>query len=90
MALPASGYSSTQWTSHDAGWNLDRLIVRDTSFGEYGPCGGCGGAPSFGGVQTVADDNPCADRSRKAVSIRLTTTPARQAINSRLIPASPG
>jgi hypothetical protein len=44
-----------------AGWNVDEFIVRDTGFPLYGSCGGCGGAPTFGGVAAASDDDPCAN-----------------------------
>jgi hypothetical protein len=41
------------------GWNLDELIVKDATEPDHVACGGCGGAPSFGGVRAVADADPC-------------------------------
>jgi hypothetical protein len=46
---------------HDAGWNVDRLILRDGGLPPFDACGGCGGAPTFAGVMSVTDDDPCAD-----------------------------
>lgn len=44
-----------------AGWNVDRVIVRSADQPEFDACGGCGGAPSFGGVGSAADVSGCAD-----------------------------
>jgi hypothetical protein len=55
--LQTSGFQQ----SHDAGWNVDRFIVRDADAPMFAACGGCGGAPTFAGVATVADSDPCAD-----------------------------
>ena len=48
-------------SSHDAGWNVDQLIVRDSNAPLFETCGGCGGAPSFAGIATAIDDDPCGD-----------------------------
>jgi hypothetical protein len=47
--------------SHDAGWNVDQVVLRDGSQPAVGVCGGCVGTPSFAGVATATDDDPCAD-----------------------------
>jgi hypothetical protein len=44
-----------------AGWNVDRLIVRSASNPDFSTCGGCAGAPSFGGVGSATDLAPCGD-----------------------------
>jgi hypothetical protein len=46
---------------HDAGWNVDLLTFRDGSLPEFAACGGCTGAPTFAGLISVIDDDPCAD-----------------------------
>jgi hypothetical protein len=46
---------------HDAGWNVDKLVLRDGGLPPFAACGGCGGAPTFAGVASVTDDDPCAD-----------------------------
>ncbi|MBP7147319.1 MAG: fibronectin type III domain-containing protein [Acidobacteria bacterium] len=40
-------------------WNVDRLVVRQSSqpLGEV--CGGCAGAPGFGGALAASDSDPC-------------------------------
>jgi len=48
-------------SSFDAGWNVDRLIVRDSNAPLYETCGGCGGAPSFSGIASAVDADLCAD-----------------------------
>jgi hypothetical protein len=48
-------------TANRAGWNVDRFIVRDGSLPEFDACGNCGGAPTFGGVVSAVDENPCGD-----------------------------
>ena len=50
-------------SSFDAGWNVDQLIVRDSTAPLYETCGGCGGAPSFAGIAAAVDDDPCGDSS---------------------------
>jgi len=47
--------------SSDAGWNVDRFILRDGSLPGQEACGGCIGAPTFAGVVSIVDDDPCAD-----------------------------
>jgi hypothetical protein len=47
--------------NHDAGWNVDDVVVRDPGLPEFGSCGGCAGAPAFAGLVAVVDDDPCAD-----------------------------
>jgi hypothetical protein len=49
-----------------ASWNLDRVVVRDGSAPMYTACGGCTGTPTFGGIFSAADADPCA-----ATGIRL-------------------
>ncbi|MBP7146922.1 MAG: M28 family peptidase [Acidobacteria bacterium] len=50
-----------------SGWNIDEVIFKDGTLPDYGPCGGCGAAPSFAGATGATDDDPCAD---SAVTIR--------------------
>ncbi len=45
---------------HDAGFNVDRFLVRDGSLPDFDVCGACGGAPTFAGATSAADDDPCA------------------------------
>ena len=47
-------------TSFHAGWNVDRFILRDGTQPAFESCGGCGGTPTFAGVGSVTDDDPCA------------------------------
>lgn len=44
-----------------AGWNVDRLVVRDASAPEFLGCGGCGGSPAFAGAAGADDLDACAD-----------------------------
>jgi hypothetical protein len=44
-----------------SGWNLDRVVLRTAASPEFDVCGGCGGAPTFAGLQSAADANPCGD-----------------------------
>jgi fibronectin type 3 domain-containing protein len=48
-------------TAHYSGWNLDNVIVKDSSLPMGEPCGGCAAIPSFAGLQSAFDRNPCAD-----------------------------
>jgi hypothetical protein len=41
------------------GWNVDEVIVKDSTQPDYLSCGGCAGAPTFGGVSSVFDPDPC-------------------------------
>jgi hypothetical protein len=54
-------FEQTARYARDAGWNVDRLMVRDGSLPLHGSCGGCGGAPTFAGVVSAADLDPCQD-----------------------------
>jgi hypothetical protein len=47
--------------SFDAGWNVDALILRDGSLPAVDACGGCTGAPTFAGLSSATDNDPCAD-----------------------------
>jgi hypothetical protein len=51
---------TTNGSNQQSGWNVDEVIVKDGTLPDYAACGGCSGAPSFGGVQTVVDPAPCA------------------------------
>ncbi|MDH3785635.1 MAG: fibronectin type III domain-containing protein, partial [Acidobacteriota bacterium] len=44
-----------------AGWNVDRLFVRDGSLPTWDSCVACSGAPTFAGAVGAIDDDPCAD-----------------------------
>jgi hypothetical protein len=44
---------------HSYGWNIDEVIVKDSTQPDYLSCGGCGGAPTFRGVMSVYDPDPC-------------------------------
>ena len=41
------------------GWNIDELIVKDSTQPDYLVCGGCVGAPTFRGATSVHDPDPC-------------------------------
>ncbi len=42
-----------------AGWNVDRLVVRDGLLPDFGACDGCGGGPTFAGAVAATDNDPC-------------------------------
>ncbi|HXV78105.1 MAG TPA: S8 family serine peptidase [Candidatus Polarisedimenticolaceae bacterium] len=42
------------------GWNIDEVIVKDRALPDYQACGGCAGAPTFAGLETVSDPDACA------------------------------
>ncbi|MDH3627386.1 MAG: hypothetical protein OES25_06985 [Acidobacteriota bacterium] len=42
-----------------SGWNVDRLVLRDTSVSQFGACGGCAGTPTFAGLVSALDSDPC-------------------------------
>jgi hypothetical protein len=44
---------------HSFGWNIDEVIVKDSTQPDYLVCGGCSGAPSFRGAVAVHDPDPC-------------------------------
>jgi hypothetical protein len=58
---------------HHAGWNVDALILRDSSGPAFGSCGECGGDPTFAGVTSAIDDDPCA---ATGVTVAWTSAPA--------------
>ncbi len=41
------------------GWNIDEIIIKDSTQPDYLTCGGCLGAPAFGGIAKVFDPDPC-------------------------------
>ncbi len=45
---------------NDAGWNIDRFVVRDADEPEFEACGGCIGIPTFDGVASAVDVDGCA------------------------------
>jgi hypothetical protein len=57
------GFRQTGGTAGNqrGGWNVDRLVVKSASDPDAVACGGCGGAPSFGGATSATDIAPCAD-----------------------------
>jgi len=59
--------------AYDAGWNVDLLALRDGSQPPLEVCGGCGGAPTFGGLISAEDDDPCAD---SGVTLAWSAAPA--------------
>ena len=59
--------------SSDAGWNVDQFILRDGSLPNFDACGGCIGAPTFAGVVSIVDDDPCADST---VTLNWAASPA--------------
>ncbi|MBP7149263.1 MAG: S8 family serine peptidase [Acidobacteria bacterium] len=42
-----------------SGWNVDDVIFKDGTKPDYGPCGGCGAAPSFAGAASAIDNDAC-------------------------------
>ncbi len=44
-----------------SGWNIDRFIVNSAGQPAFEACGGCGLGPSFAGIVSAKDANPCAD-----------------------------
>ncbi|MFN7964079.1 MAG: fibronectin type III domain-containing protein [Acidobacteriota bacterium] len=46
-----------------AGWNVDRVVIRQVSDPQGESCGSCGGAPSFRGLTSAADSDPCSTGS---------------------------
>ena len=44
-----------------AGWNVDHLMIKRGDLPDFGACGGCAGAPTFGGVLAADDANACAN-----------------------------
>jgi len=48
-------------SSFAAGWNIDQMILRDSTQLPFEGCVDCGGAPAFGGVEGATDDDRCAD-----------------------------
>jgi len=54
-----------------SGWNVDNLIVRRGDLPQYDACGGCGTAPTFAGLSSAVDVNPCGGGG-----IQLQWTPA--------------
>lgn len=42
-----------------SGWNIDELMIRDSSLPDFDVCGACGGTPTFGGLAEAVDANPC-------------------------------
>ncbi|HEX6853172.1 MAG TPA: hypothetical protein VF139_17385, partial [Candidatus Polarisedimenticolaceae bacterium] len=53
-----SGFSQT---SNRAGWNVDRFVVKSANQPDFDVCGGCGGAPTFAGLDAATDVGGCAD-----------------------------
>ncbi len=47
--------------SFAAGWNIDDLTLRDGSLPLLEDCGNCAGTPTFAGLVSAVDDDPCAD-----------------------------
>ncbi len=50
---------ATSQNSSASSWNVDRLVVREAAAPQGEACGACGGAPSFAGLASAADSDPC-------------------------------
>lgn len=44
-----------------SGWNIDDVVVKDGSLPDAEACGGCTNKPSFAGLKSARDADPCAD-----------------------------
>ncbi len=55
-----SQYGGPPGTMPESGWNVDRVELRDGSITTPVACGGCTGAPSFGGLVSTMDADGCA------------------------------
>jgi serine protease AprX len=42
-----------------SGWNVDEIVFKDGTKPDYGPCGGCAGAPAFAGAGSALDNDAC-------------------------------
>ncbi len=56
-----------------AGWNVDDLVLRDSTQPTFGGCGGCAGAPSFAGAVSAVDVDPCAG---SGITVRWVEAPS--------------
>lgn len=63
---------STAQNNSASSWNVDRLVVREAAQPAGEACGSCGGAPSFGGLLSARDTDPCSS----AGSVELSWAPA--------------
>ncbi|MEW5806202.1 MAG: hypothetical protein AB1756_02460 [Acidobacteriota bacterium] len=45
----------------ESGWNIDNIIIKDGTAPDGEPCGGCTHKPSFAGLKSATDLDPCAD-----------------------------
>ena len=50
---------ATSQNSSASSWNVDRLVVREAAAPQGEACGACGGAPSFAGLASAVDSDPC-------------------------------
>ncbi len=46
-------------SANQAGWNVDRFVVRDGSLAPFGKCDDCSGGPSFAGADAAMDNDSC-------------------------------
>ncbi len=48
-------------TNNASGWNIDRFVIHSGGTPDFDSCGSCGGAPTFGGLTAVVDNDACAN-----------------------------
>jgi hypothetical protein len=63
---------ATSQNTSASSWNVDRFVVREAAAPQGEACGACGGAPSFAGIVSAADSDPCS----AAGSVNLAWDPA--------------
>jgi hypothetical protein len=66
-------FGGTGSTANRSGWNVDRFVVKTGTTPDFDACGGCGGAPTFSGLESASDLDGCAD---SGVSLSWKEAPA--------------
>jgi hypothetical protein len=59
FALYSDGHNLISDDGIASGWNIDDVILKDGSLPDYAACGGCTLPPSFKGVRSAVDLDPC-------------------------------
>jgi len=65
----ADGYNRFQIRFHldsnastqESGWNIDDVVLKDGTLPDQEACGSCANKPSFAGLSSATDVDPCAD-----------------------------
>jgi subtilisin family serine protease len=59
-SLRISFVMDSHFPNHAYGWNIDEIVVKDSTQPDYLACADCNGTPAFSGLKEAYDPDPCA------------------------------